>query len=301
MSGRFGAVSGRFGAVSGRFGGRVALISGAGSATGIGFATARLLVREGAAVAIASTTERIHERVADLPGTGAGGRASGHVGNLVENGVADRIVAETLAAHGRLDILVNAAGMTSLGEPESDLAFLDTDAEAWDRVIALNLRTAYSLTHAALPALLESSSAASSSAASSSPSGGSASAASSGSRIVFVSSVTGPIASNPRSSGYAAAKAGLTGLARSLAVELGRSGITVNCVLPGWIASGSQLPDEVIAGQHTPLGRSGTIEEVAEAIAFLASPGASYITGQTLVVDGGNVVQEYKGPPDSYY
>ncbi|MGH2513270.1 MAG: SDR family NAD(P)-dependent oxidoreductase, partial [Candidatus Limnocylindrales bacterium] len=187
--------------MSGRFAGRVALISGAGSATGIGFATARLLVREGAAVAIASTTDRIHERVADLLGAGAGGqasgpvsdrvsgrvreRATGHVGNLVEEGVAARIVAEVLAAHGRLDILVNAAGMTSVGEPESDLAFLDTDAEAWDRVIALNLRTAYSLTHAALPALLESASGGSSW-VDSAPVGTSSSAGSSDSRIVFV-------------------------------------------------------------------------------------------------------------------
>jgi 3-oxoacyl-[acyl-carrier protein] reductase len=264
--------------VSGRFGGRTALITGAGSRTGIGFATARLLGGEGAQVAIASTTERIHERVAEL--RAAGVTASGHVGNLTQDRVADRIVAEALAAHGRLDILVNSAGMTFVGEPETDLPLLDTTEAEWDRVIALNLRTAFSATRAALPALLE---------------------AAPGARIVYVSSVTGPLAGNPRSSGYSAAKAALTGLARSLAVEVGRQGVTVNCVLPGWIASGSQLPEEVIAGAHTPLGRSGTIDEVAEAIAFLASPGASYITGQTLVVDGGNVVQEYKGPAEGYY
>jgi 3-oxoacyl-[acyl-carrier protein] reductase len=264
--------------VNGRFDGRIALITGAGSPTGIGFSTARLFGREGARVAIASTTERIHERVAELAADGIA--ASGHVGNLTRDGVADRIVAEALAAHGRLDILVNSAGMTAVGEPETDLALVDTSEAEWDRVIALNLRTAFSTTRAALAALLE---------------------ASPGARIVYVSSVTGPLVSNPRSSGYAAAKAGLTGLARSLAVELGRQGITVNCVLPGWIASGSHLPEEAIAGANTPIGRSGSVDEVAEAIAFLASPGASYITGQTLVVDGGNVVQEYKGPPEGYY
>lgn len=264
--------------MNGRFGGLTALITGAGSGTGIGFATARLLGGEGARIAIASTTERIHERVREL--ADAGVAASGHVGNLTQTGVAERIVAEALAAHGRLDILVNSAGMTSVGEPETDFALLDTTDAEWDRVIAINLRTAFSATRAALPALL---------------------AASPGARIVYVSSVTGPLVSNPRSSGYAAAKAALTGLARSLAVEVGRQGVTVNCVLPGWIASGSQLPEEVIAGLNTPMGRSGTIDEVAQAIAFLASPGASYITGQTLVVDGGNVVQEYKGPPQDYY
>ncbi|HEY7827913.1 MAG TPA: SDR family NAD(P)-dependent oxidoreductase, partial [Candidatus Limnocylindrales bacterium] len=152
-----------------RLAGRVALVTGAGSATGIGFAAARLLGRDGASVAIASTTERIHDRVAELGADGI--RATGHIGDLAAAGVADRIAAEALRAHGRLDILVNSAGMTLIGQPETDLARLDTSDAEWERVIGLNLGTAFRVTRAALPALLDA------------PGGG---------RIVYVSSVTGP-------------------------------------------------------------------------------------------------------------
>lgn len=262
----------------GRFEGRVALVTGAGSANGIGFAAARILSREGARVAIASTTGRIHERVAEL--TAEGAAASGHVGDLMAEGVPARLVAEVLAAHGgRLDILVNNAGMIAVGTDEESRSVLEMDEAEWDRGIARNLRTAFSVTKAALPALIA---------------GGHG-------RVVFVSSVTGPIVSNPGAAVYGAAKAGITGLMRGLAIEVGRQGVTVNAVMPGWIATASQLPEEAIGGQNTPLGRSGTPAEVAEVIAFLASDGASYVTGQGIVVDGGNVIQEFKGPSEAWY
>jgi 3-oxoacyl-[acyl-carrier protein] reductase len=259
--------------VRGEAEGRVALVTGAGSPQGIGFATAKILGREGAAVAIASTTDRIEDRADEL---GAGGvEAEGFVADLTDRSQVAKVAEGVLRRFGRVDILVNNAGMVTVADGEwEERPFLELDDTAWDRDLAMNLGTAYNVTRALLPQMVERG----------------------WGRVVMVSSVTGPVVANVGSVGYSAAKAGMDGLMRGLAIEVAADGVTVNSVQPGWIATGSQTPDEAVAGTHTPIGRSGAPEEVGEAIAFLASDRASYITGQTLIVDGGNVIQEAKGP-----
>jgi 3-oxoacyl-[acyl-carrier protein] reductase len=261
----------------GRFDGRVALVTGAGSPDGIGFATARRLGEEGARVAVTATTDRVMGRAARLHAEGVD--AAAFVADLTDQAQAEVLVGAVADRFGPLDVLVNNAGMVQTGVEDPGGAFAELDAASFELDLSLNLWTAFHATRAAIPGMVERGYG----------------------RIVMVGSVTGPLATNPSSAGYAAAKAAMDGLMRSIALEAARSGVTCNSVLPGWIATGSQLPEEAAAGRHTPIGRSGTPAEVAEAIAFLASEGASYVTGQTLVVDGGNLIQEYKGPPADWY
>ena len=175
-------------------------------------------------------------------------------------------------ALGPIDIVVNNAGMVEVSRDEPSMPIANMSDEAWRYGLDINLNTAFLVARAVLPGMQ----------------------ARKYGRIVQMSSVTGPVVGIANSGVYATAKAGLLGMTRSLAIEVGADNVTVNCIGPGWIKTASSSEAEVVAGQHTPVGRPGTPEEIGHVAVFLASEEASYLTGQMIVVDGGNTIQEYK-------
>jgi 3-oxoacyl-[acyl-carrier protein] reductase len=246
--------------------GRAAVVTGVGGPRGIGFAVARALSARGASLVISAAGDRVHQRAAELP---AGTLAI--PGDLIEGRTAVELARAATSRFGRLDIAVNCAGMTSTTSPEPESGTVgQLSFETWRASLSRNLDAAFLFARAVMPALEESDSG----------------------RLIMIASLTGPVMGMRGEVAYGAAKAGVVGLVRGLALDSAAAGVTVNAVAPGWIATDSQTPDEHSQGLRTPVGRNGTPEEVAGLVAYLCSPSSSYLTGQCVVIDGGNSIAE---------
>jgi 3-oxoacyl-[acyl-carrier protein] reductase len=236
--------------------GKTALVTGASG--GIGGAVARALHAQGATVGISGTRREALEALAGELGE----RVHVLPANLSDKDSVEALVPAAEAAMGQVDILVSNAGVTR------DNLFMRMKDEEWDQVIRVNLEATFRLMRASVKGMMRRR----------------------WGRIISVTSVVGTTG-NPGQGNYAASKAGLVGMSKSLAAEVASRGITVNCVAPGFITTAmtdvlNEKQKESILST-VPLGRLGTGDEVASAVVYLASPEASYVTGQTLHVNGG--------------
>lgn len=261
---------------------RVALITGVGAENGIGYAAAKALAGRGYSLLLVSHSDRAVRRARDLKLDYPDLAIHGFSCDLTMETEVARLFEdiEQLSNSGEeqiIDVLVNNAGMTSVAQSAEEAGESEGLARisvaGWEASLRRNLTSAFLVTRTALPYIRRSRAG----------------------RIINVASVTGPVMAMSNEAGYAAAKAGMVGMTRALALDEARHGITVNAISPGWIATASQTPMERENGKVTPLGRSGTADEIASAVEWLASRRAGYITGQNIVIDGGNSIAEERG------
>jgi 3-oxoacyl-[acyl-carrier protein] reductase len=240
---------------------KIAVVTGA--SRGIGRAIAETLAAEGATVVVNYQTNAEAAETVVSAITAAGGRALAIRADVSDTAAAEGLIKAAIDAFGHIDIVVNNAGTTR------DTLLLSMKEEQWDVVLATNLKSVFNVCKAAARPMLR---------------------RKQGGRIINISSVSG-IVGQPGQTNYAASKAGIIGFSKSLAKELGSRGITVNVVAPGFVLTDltAGLSDELVQQTlgYIPLGRWGQAQEIAHAVAFLASDRASYITGAVLQVDGG--------------
>lgn len=231
-----------------------------GSTRGIGYAIAKKFAELGANVMLCGTSESVHKVVEEF--RGAGYRVEGFIGNLSLVDTAKALIEKTIEVFGSLDVLVNNAGVTS------DKMLIRMDESDWDKVLDTNLKSAFLMTKAVAKVMMKKRQG----------------------TIINMSSIIG-LMGNAGQTNYAASKAGMIGLTKSVARELAPWGITCNAVAPGFIETEmtSSLPEKVKENylKSIPLGRPGTTSNVADLTVFLASNMAQYITGQVINIDGG--------------
>jgi len=239
--------------------GQIALVTGA--SRGIGAAIAKTLAEQRAIVIGTATTEQGANAISDMF-KAANLKGEGMALNVTDSAQIESLLKAISEKYGDVSILINNAGITR------DTLLMRMKPEGWDEVINTNLSAVFRMSQAVLKPMMK---------------------ARTG-RIINITSLVGHMG-NPGQANYAAAKAGVTGFTKSLASEVGSRGITVNCVAPGFIETDmtAELPEDLVTKMisRIPVGRFGRVQEIASTVLFLASPNASYITGETIHVNGG--------------
>ena len=241
---------------------KIAIVTGASQ--GIGKIIAFELAKSGAHVACISRNKKAIESIVDEI-TINGGQASSFPCDISDSDTLSEIITEIIKENSRIDILVNNAGITK------DSLLIRMSIEQWDDVINTNLKGAFHCTKAVMRYMMKNKFG----------------------RIINITSIVG-LTGNAGQANYAASKAGLIGMTKSIAKEVASRGITANCIAPGWIETSmtdklsGEVKNEFLS--HIPVGRIGSPDDIANAVIFLASDEAGYITGQTITVDGGRII-----------